>query len=38
MITLNNVDHLKQFEEFTLNTLGNNDIVKEELGIICEGH
>lgn len=38
MITLNNIDHLKQFEEFTLNTLGKDDIVKEELGIICGGN
>ena len=34
-IKLNNIDHLKQFNEFILNTLGSFDVVKEELLHIC---
>lgn len=33
--TFEKIDHLKQFEEFILNTLGSNDIVKKELKEIC---
>ena len=34
VIELNTVDHLKQFENYVLNTFGNSDIIKEELSHI----
>lgn len=31
-----NIDHIEQFQQYILNTLGNDDSIKKELEIICK--
>lgn len=35
-IELNNIDHLKQFQEFILENVGDSEIIREELSEVCK--